>query len=387
MKQFFINVSLALSTILVVVFCTEGVLRFTPYKGLLPYEGTPQYYYVATKDAGYDIAPNFASAVHRFKDGSYNIWSNSLGCFDTPYENQTPYIYLTGDSFAWGFTAFGDKWGTLLQDVSGVRVVKCGVPGYGTKQELTKATKLLKQLPRPSLILVSYFNNDEVDDAAFPNSLVYEGKLIKNLSGDPSLTYDDLEQKLPQYATWAESYCMWNMPAHPTLQRGKCYLRNHSILYLLSQSAVKALVPTKLLQKIGIVNEAPPSVSVEEADSKEHLQNVGAFKTLARSESSRLVFVLIPSKEDTMGSATTTYASIQKYLQEQGIDYINPLTQFRAVASATSTSLYWPEDLHFNEKGNRLLGLIVTKELIERGLAPQSKLQATEEKMKMEFGI
>src|SRR5215813_10996749 len=51
-----------------------------------------------------------------------------------------------------------------LQQYLNERVVKCGVSGYGTMQEYIKAQHVLAQLPRPKLLIVSYFGNDAIDD-------------------------------------------------------------------------------------------------------------------------------------------------------------------------------------------------------------------------------
>lgn len=373
MKPFLINTAVFVASMVLMIMCVEAVLRFTSFAKFLPYDGVPQYYYTASRDTGYDISNNAATSTHRFSDASYPLWSNNVGCFDYPYNNEQPYIYLAGDSFTWGFTPFDDKWGTVLEAHIGQRVVKCGVPGSGTKQQYIKAQNILSTLPNPSRIIVGYFANDKGDDAAFPNSLVYQGKLIKNLSGDPTLTYDQLEARLPQYAEWAQQYCMWNMPAHPTLQRVKCYLRMHSILYLLAQQTVKDIVPMAALRAIGIVNQDPPSVAVTDESEKTHFENVAAFKALAAAHRTKLLFILIPPQEDVYSSATsTTYAAVTAFLNEQGIEYFDPLTQFREAASATTTSFYWPTDPHLNPIGNHLLGYVVAEHM----LAEQGNVEA-----------
>src|SRR4029078_10187614 len=132
--------------------------RFTSFRALLPYEGTPRYYYAPDRNSGYTITPNFATSTHRFADSSYPIWSNNLGCFDNAYQGETPYTLLVGDSFAWGFTPFSDKWGTIVERETGERVLKCGVGGYGTIQELANAKEILAEASSsPERIIVSYF--------------------------------------------------------------------------------------------------------------------------------------------------------------------------------------------------------------------------------------
>ena len=386
-KNLGLNVLLVGASSFVVLLCIEGALRFTSYVRFLPYEGTPQFYYTASRDAGYDIAPNFASSTHRFKDGSHVIWSNELGCFDVPYRDEKKYSLLVGDSFAWGFTSFEDKWGTHAETLLGERILKCGVAGYGTRQEWVKAKNVLEIHPNPKRIILSYFSNDKGDDEAFPNSLVYEGKIIKNLSADPTLTYEELEKKLSQFAYLARQYCMWNEPAHPLLQKTKCYLRKHSIVYLLVQDGIKNVVPVTLLRRLGIVNEEPVAVEQTDAGETAHFQNILAFKSLAQKSGADLIVVLIPTKEDTYATATTTsYRSVELFLREQKIEYLNPVVDFRRTAAATSSSLYWKEDLHFNEKGNRLLGFIVASYLAKRD-RNMELVKTIKEQLQSEFNM
>ena len=366
MRPLVLNIALVVISCIGALLIVETVLRYTSYSRLLPYEGISEGYYTPHSATGYDLSKNFPTSTHRFKDGSYPLWSNELGCFDTPYRKETPYIYLTGDSFAWGFTPFEYKWGSVIENFLGIRVVKCGVPGYGTRQELAKTKETLEKLENPSLIIVSYFSNDESDDAAFPNSLVHEGKLIKNLSGDPSLPFEELQKKLPQFAQWAESYCMWNEPKHPLLQRTKCFLRRNSITYVLFQDAVKNIIQEDLLRNIGIVNEPPPSIGKSQSDTSAHLQRLLEFSALARERNANLLFVFVPSREDTYGiEPPRTYDVQKKFLDAHGIQYFDPTDLFRRVAQATSAPLYWPQDLHFNPLGNRLFGLLAALKITE----------------------
>lgn len=366
-KNFLLSVLVAGASIALALLIGEGLLHLTPYNKLLPYQGIPEHYYTESKDAGYDISKNFATSTHRFADATYPLWSNNIGCFDYNAEAKPPYIYLGGDSFTWGFTPFEDKWGVILETSLKERVLKCGVPGYGTKQELIKAKKTLEGMPDPSLILVGYFANDPGDDAAFPNSLVYKGRLIKNLSGDPTLTYEELESRLPQFAQWAEEYCMWNMPAHPALQRVKCYLRNHSIVYLLAQSTVKSLVSKDMLQAIGIVNQEPKPAPVDDSALDAHYEAILGFAALAEQKHAPLVFVFVPSEEDVYSTGeTSAYSKEKAFMDEHKISYIDPLPQFREAAAATTAPFYWPHDPHLNSAGNRVLGELVGDYLMQK---------------------
>src|SRR4051794_16946735 len=145
----------------------------------IPGRGVEQHdYYVADAERGFDIAPNRSDLVHYVDGTLYPVWSNSLGCFDTEPKIADRYVYLAGDSFAWGFTPFEDKLGTVLERRLGVPVLKCGVSGAGQLHELSKMRRVIAAVGRkPALIVDAYFANDVQDDLAYPSATVVDGWL------------------------------------------------------------------------------------------------------------------------------------------------------------------------------------------------------------------
>ena len=169
----------AVSTVLALLLA-EGILRLA---GKRPMGfGQPRWYYTAT-DYGYDINPNIWPPMrHRFLEGEYPVWSNSLGCFERePGEDFRPAVLLVGDSFTWGYTPFPDKWGTVLERVTGVGVLKCGVSGYGTRQALLKARRLLRRFPETRLVIYTYCLNDLDDDYLYPHFTVLNGYRVNKV--------------------------------------------------------------------------------------------------------------------------------------------------------------------------------------------------------------
>ena len=89
------------------------------------------------------------------------------------------YLLLVGDSFTHSYAPFPDKWGTQIEKLLHYRVLKCGVTGYGTKQELLKASEIIAKVHhQPRLIIVGYFWNDLSDDYSFPSLTVIDGFLV-----------------------------------------------------------------------------------------------------------------------------------------------------------------------------------------------------------------
>ncbi|MDA0902508.1 MAG: hypothetical protein O3B09_03770, partial [Proteobacteria bacterium] len=147
-------------------------LRFTPYKDLKrevnintkPIKG----YISKDSELGYDINPNIKDRIHQTNEFSYEVFSNQYGCFD--YERKVPddYSLIVGDSFTWGFTPLEKKWTSYLEEKSGLFMLKCGVSGFGTRQELLKAQRVIKQVKKtPKYLILLYYANDLNDDFFF----------------------------------------------------------------------------------------------------------------------------------------------------------------------------------------------------------------------------
>ena len=142
----------------------------------------PINYYEAHSVRGFDIAPNVPDTPFRFADATTTVFSNTIGCLD----RNTPtalaagrYALLVGDSFAWGFAPFEDKWGTLVEQETGIPIAKCGVSHTGQRHQLDKARDVVAAvgLP-PALVIVGYYVNDPVDDVQFPASTVFRDALV-----------------------------------------------------------------------------------------------------------------------------------------------------------------------------------------------------------------
>ena len=315
----------------------EAVLHFMPikYKILPPLE--PRGYAVYDPEMGYDIKTNFPTTTSSFYDLSYEVSSNELGCFDYPYLGEGPYIYLTGDSFAWGWTPLYEKWGKVIEKETGIRTLTCGVNGFGTKQELLKAKKILSSLKNtPKVIVVGYLGaNDVDDDALFPNYTVENGYRVRS---------DNLSRKTGA----ALAFKQW--------------LSADVILYNLVKNKVYPSVRTMFRPET--TQSAPVSLeAVVEGDAyKSHIQNVLGFKKLAQDTGAKLLFVLIPSKNELIEGKTSWNDALKSHLDQHSIAYIDLFADVSAAYQA-GEKLYWEYDGHWNQNGNKLAGELVTKAL------------------------
>lgn len=381
---------LAALSALLALAAAELLLSFTPYRSLRANTANAVLNMsVADKDAGYDLAPSVKPYTTDFYGAAYETWSNELGCFDEPYKGGGRPVLLLGDSFTWGFAPYEDKYGTLLQKISGRRVLKCGVVGYGARQELAKARKVIKASgARPSLIVVGWWVDDMVNDYLFPNSTVINGyPVTKTYLEDPvsgkrvSVPDEDLKAAYDRLARGFGAF---------SLRGAKDWLRARSVIYNL-------LRELKLLRTIGfrlgllVTDQADrPPLSVPpvflppaeypwlEGAWKAHEANLLAFKKLAAENGSDLLFVLIPAREQVYPALRPEFKGadwdypdrrVAEFLKSNGVACLDLLPYFRAAADPApkrlldpEKDLYWRFDPHWNVKANRIAaGLIALK--------------------------
>ncbi len=261
-----------------------------------------------------------------------------MGCFDDPYNGQTPYIYLTGDSFTWGWAPLQDKWGKEAQQLTGTRVLTCGVDGYGTRQELIKTTRQLTSLPtQPSLIMVGYLGaNDINDDLIFPNHTIYDGYSV----------HSDV--------TCPDATCTIPTPAPSFIKNVKVWMATHSVLYTLFQREVYAPLLARIRNTN--TNSITPPTSSSQLPSV-HTNAMLGFAQLAQKENTKLVIILIPVGTDLQGTQPYTNEPMKEFLDAHHIAYLDLLPIFEKYKN---DSLNWTINGHWNIAGNRLAGLAVS---------------------------
>lgn len=374
---------LTIVSFIVTIVAVDTVLYFTHYRYVILKTIYPRFYFVKDLEIGQDIGVNVATTTHLFEDYSYPVWSNNLGCFDTPYADETPYIYLAGDSLTWGFSPFEDLWGTRTQDLVGVRTLKCGVTGgYGTKQEFIKASRIFARLPvAPSLIVVEHFDGNDIDeDTNFPINTVYNGYLMPNLAKG-GVTEAQAEEKYARFDT----ICTTVPPSHLIIQKVRCFLSNHSVIYNFVKQDIRGwlvqLFPQSILEKLDLIaHEKVVAVSSNNTtDLENHLKNILSFKKLAQEKNSKLLFVIVGHEFK---------GEIIPFLDKEKIAYIDLDPIFDTYKKVKP--LQWKINGHWNIAGHHLAGFAISKFILENNLVSvpdkEEKLITINSSMRTEFG-
>ncbi|MDW8088107.1 MAG: hypothetical protein RMJ45_09025, partial [Candidatus Calescibacterium sp.] len=205
-KYVFIVIYALLFLVFSILFI-EIVLRFTPYRVLLGEIYPMRYYYEVDQELGYDIVKNKKGYSHRVEGTKLSVWSNEIGCYDYPYRGEKDFMILVGDSFTWGWVPFEKTMGVVIENTIRKRLLKCGLPGSGTKHQMIKAKKVIEQVgSNPSIIIVGYFlGNDLIDDWLFPLITVVDGFSLSQIflkdirTGEKEVvSIDDLRKKLKE---------------------------------------------------------------------------------------------------------------------------------------------------------------------------------------------
>ena len=406
------NLALCLVSVLVTIVGVEVALRATAYgqKHFQPRSyGFPQFYHCPDLINGFDICPNFPSTEFNFPEYikaygmSYTVSSNELGCRDRRMGRETPYVLLLGDSFTWADVPHESTFGSLVENLIGVRVLKCGVSGYGTRQELNKLEQVVKQVGPPSVIVVGYFvGNDLINDYLFPQYTVVNGYVVgkigfvelSTLLGERRIrTEEELKEEMAK---------RFPKEATGSMAKTKDFLVKHSFVYNLLRNDIGL---RQVAFRLGLADPPSRSSAAQQpaADNESlypfrpiqdavwlrdawtlHLDNVKQLKKAAEKHNAKLLMVLIPTVEQVYeylrppaGTETLNWeypnTRLREFFEKEEISFLDLLPEFRRYANHqpkpgldAREDLYWPHDIHLNVKGNQLAAFLICRYMLER---------------------
>lgn len=421
------NGALALASMALAVLIAEAVLRFTPYAALVGADPIPPYdYYVQDTVDGYDIADQCGKRPFRIKGGELEIWSNELGCFDESYRGEEPFLLLVGDSFSWGYVPFEHLWGSVVEEKTGLRVLKCAVQGYGTLGATRKAEKVVNRMgKKPAMILLGYFINDPIDDYLHPRYSIVEGYTLESKSLDDmtsgSIRVKDGVTLRQELRSW-QQFGVPTPPRHPVLKATKKWLSEHSVLYRVLQPPILALLERSeflggacsalvdepsLRTAMGTLPYTEPGrYPWLDGARRENQANLRKLKTWADQQGVQLLVVLIPAREQVYPflsgqsdlDLTLPTRLLTDFLDREKVDYIDLLAAFVPVANREPRrfldprrDLYWTMDSHWNERGSRFAGLLVARHLVERNLVAvpdrNARLHGIDQAIRAHIGV
>jgi hypothetical protein len=365
----------------------------------------PRFYHRADSKNGFDIAADFppTDLKHReYMDAfgtSFTVSSNALGCRDKRMNRGDRYVLLLGDSFAWAHVPLQNAFGTVLEDLIGIRVLKCGVSGYGSRQQLYKLEQIVKEAGPPSAIIVEYFiGNDLEDDYLYPRYTVVDGYMLTKAKFNLNIPGARQEYSDNELRERIQAY----LPKEPTTLalKIKDFMTGHFRVYNLLRRGTSL---RRVASAVGLADPPRDSMVANKAEPRPeevfyslednewlgnawtmHLDNLGKLKKAADRHNAKLLIVMVPTPAQVYDYLRPANPRLNwdypnnrlaKYFDESEIDFLDLLPEFKKYANLKPKAqldphedLYWHYDGHLNVIGNRLAGLLISRYVLDQSL-------------------
>ena len=317
-------------------------------------------YYRAVESRGFDIAPGAQSiAWHPPEVAPYEIWGNSVGCFDDePPEGRAPDIYLAGDSFTWGYTPYEAKFGTIIERETGLLIYACGVTHTGQRHQFEKFREVSGSFPGwPALVVVSVVTNDLANDFAFPHTVSVRGVLVDTTVLAEGPDGPEVVRTYPYNLAFASTDL-------------KYYLKTYSATANIANAFIRDVLKEHALGQRDILELHPyGTYPVGEKIAAPHRRVLSEWIEHAKRNGYALRFSLIPGRND-FGS--DIYAELESFLREEGGRFWD-FEPYVLAENLPAKDLYWAIDGHFNPAGNAAYAdflLEMLKEEVAAGTLP-----------------
>lgn len=207
-KDFLINGSLALGTVILFFGGAELALRLTGIVSVKP--NPPKIYQTsAVADISYELKPNIAVQAYRS-----TVTTNSLGFRSAEIDQQKSTVAILGDSIAFGYGLENDQMITakIQSGITDWNILNSGVPGYNLIQQTATYREKVKPLNPKAVVLIFHFN--DVEEV---------GLELGQLDAQGILR--------PQGWTPTEELCAPITKGILGMIPGKCWLDGHSAFY------------------------------------------------------------------------------------------------------------------------------------------------------------
>lgn len=363
------GIAVAFVMLLMIFLAAEVIIRMTA-----PYP-PPLFGFINDPERGHFIRKSYHKS-HFAPDGEpYEIQTNSLGLFDREFSGESPAVLLIGDSFTISAAPFDSKWGTLLEDRLGVRVVKAGVSAYGTEKEYLLLEKIAPVV-KPSLIILGHYLNDYVDDyVGIDRYTVINGHLHELKTLDP-LSGGVYRKRIGLYL--------------------KALAKHHIAVYGFLSDKIQEVTSRKLGMHPAIEEFDPtlepffnPEVTWTETLYENNFRNILKVRDYAESVGAALLVLIIPAKEQVYDSVwNRAYGGhrgydrrlptmrLARFLGEHDLPFINMLEVFEkkisdAPPSDAPPQFYYDLDIHWNKLGDRVVAEEIVRFVTSRNVLPR----------------
>jgi len=343
---------------------------------------------------GYKLKPH-VDILLKHPEFTFRVQTNSLGFRDG--EIETPvFAVALGDSFTFGYGLdVEDSWVERLEEKVGAEVANLGVSGYSAIQSTRMLERCGKSL-KPRLVLWGFSPNDLTDNEIFDRwwtSGTAEG-------------FREWGQRMREMAAeeGEDTSQQGTAGGRGPLYALRAFLRRHSILYELVKFALNVGVYGEGGSRSGNLSDIVyddgelhfvfhlGSYWLQRIDlSRPEVQRgwelaqevILKAQSLAEEEGADFVVLLFPFKEQVYWHVVSRFIDevdqdfidrpielAKQFCEENGIRYLDLTPGFREHA-LQGEQLYFREDGHWNEEGNRLAADLIYDYLVKNDLLPE----------------
>jgi len=331
--------------------------------------------------------PEWNVAVQINRDGFRDL--------DARPADEQPRVLSLGDSLAFGWgVEYEDAYLTRLEaslggPQTGVRVIKAGIPGTGTTDQLALLRSLLPLHHRVDMVVLSFNVGNDFSDVAEGGASqfdVVDGLLVRRGetgAGQGLFARAKSWFKRKSYVAQLVAQWLWQRErrrTETTAVRDRPHLglaqRDHW-LQQLTQIHLREPFPARLQRGV---------------DST--LAALTEIQQLARERDARFLLLVVPRSIQVYDSDKRRYAEafgaapddwdmerpqriLAEWARQQGGESLDLLPGLRHAASSISERLYYFPDSHLTRAGHRIVSEELRQYLAKRPLAAQTTPAAT----------
>jgi lysophospholipase L1-like esterase len=289
------------------------------------------------------LTPGF-SGQHCQPDFCVEIKFNSLGLRDEEFNFNEQYDYkilVLGDSVAFGNgVRFEDMSLKILEDKfkkdfqnKKIRVIKAGIPGYGTLKELLYFKHFGYKF-KPDLVITIFVGNDLLENTKKDYHKVVNGYLV--------------------------------LDADKSISKIRVFLNTKSQLYCFFKKKIFSHAGVQdLLYKIFYGSKCTKDNELENSTFKGNLEVTKNYlhqlDEAVKSYGIKHIVILTPG-----GDQLDLNQRISEFCRQNNIDAFDTTSEFLDYAKKSKTRLYFKSDPHFNIEGNRVFAEIIYESLKDK---------------------
>jgi hypothetical protein len=278
-----------------------------------------------------------------------------------------------------GYASYESKFPTVWERETGKLAAKCGVTHTGQLHQFEKFKRFAGAIGRfPKAVFVAFYVNDPANDLAHPHTTVISGYQVDTaflkdgaivrpgIDALRKIVEEEIREPDDTKVGWVD-----RLKSHVWVYSLSANLLNHGTIALSraarsqpgSPSVPAPDSPPAATASFGdnfYYSFSPDDMKTRYATDPRANANKAAirqWKEHATANAYRLVFLLMPPK--TNFNDLDLYTQVKAWLDANEIEHVDFAHLF-STGGHNVEDLYWKENGHWNENGNRVVGRLLS---------------------------